>query len=178
VARHEAASAATAGAAAAAQRPMDRVRGSGLPPRVRPLPDGCPFVFAKISSFMVLESRRVAGLAYPSCPRLPNEKRRLGRRMYDVKFRKRILWTRSFEIALNDNCDYTYRAVLPASRAQLSHHRFEPTRQERARETRRNNRYKKLPPKASAYLRARGAATSSTRPTAPRRAQRAAGPTS
>ena len=46
----EAVSAATAGAAAAAQRSMDRVRGSGLP-RVRPLPDGCPFVLQRLVSF-------------------------------------------------------------------------------------------------------------------------------
>ena len=38
----EAASTATAGAAATAQRSMDRVRGSGLPPRVRCAADGCP----------------------------------------------------------------------------------------------------------------------------------------
>ena len=47
----EAASTATAGAPAAAQRSMDRVRGSGLPPRVRPLPDGCPFVLQRLVSF-------------------------------------------------------------------------------------------------------------------------------
>ena len=49
-----AAAAAHVGVAAAAQRSMDRVRGSGLPPRVRPLPDGLPFCFAKISEFWTL----------------------------------------------------------------------------------------------------------------------------
>ena len=80
----EAVSAATAGAAAAAQRSMDRVRGSGLPPRVRPLPMAA-LCFAKISEFWTLESRHVVGLPYASCPRLPKERRGLGRRMYGVR---------------------------------------------------------------------------------------------
>ena len=53
-ARHEAASTATAGAAAAAQRSMDRVRGSGLPPRVRPLPMAALCFFVLISEFWTL----------------------------------------------------------------------------------------------------------------------------
>ena len=47
----EAASTTTAAASAAAQRPMDRVRGSGLPPRVRCAADGCPFVLQRLVSF-------------------------------------------------------------------------------------------------------------------------------
>ena len=69
-ARHEAASAATAGAAAAAQRSMDRVRGSGLPPR----PTAAwwlPFCFAKISEFLNTRDKPkdVVGLADWRCER-------------------------------------------------------------------------------------------------------------
>ena len=80
----EAVSAATAGAAAAAQRSMDLVQSCGLPPRVGRA-DALPMAalcFVLISEFWTLESRDVVELAYASCPRHPNGNGRLGRRMY------------------------------------------------------------------------------------------------
>ena len=136
----EAASTATAAASAAAQRSMDRVRGSGLPLAS----DRClmaALCFVLISEFWTLESRDVVELAYASCPRHPNGNGRLGRRMYDVVHRKGNLMKNQrgfFSLyfkALNGTATYNNRAVLLASRASALSSPAEPTRRKRARET-------------------------------------------
>ena len=127
----EAVSAATAGAAAAAQRSMDRVRGSGLPLAS----DRClmaALCFVLISEFWTLESRDVVELAYASCPRLPNGNGRLGRRMYDVVHRKGNLMKNQrgfFSLyfkALNGTAPTNTAQCYLRAALQLSHHQTSP----------------------------------------------------